>query len=294
MNKQVSSMTLADEQGSSPLYPIREVSRLTGVNTVTLRAWERRYGLICPQRTPKGHRLYSAEDIDTIRKVLLWLDKGVPVSQVGDLLDQPVQSSLEASTEGDWADLQNQLLRILEQQDEEQLDSFYCQLLSSWSGSQLNQELLVPLTETLEADSLAAASLFRYLRTRLGERFYHRQHRLAGPRILLLPLSQTSTPDWGLISGLLSLADLDFKISWMDTPIRADQFTNLVNLQKPRLLLVTNPAGEDTTWLLESCQELNLPFAQLGSCEHAQLPQLEYPDSHQLHLLLKGQRNPDD
>ncbi len=41
------------------LYPIRAVSRLTGVSAVTLRAWERRYGLIVPSRTAKGHRLYS-------------------------------------------------------------------------------------------------------------------------------------------------------------------------------------------------------------------------------------------
>ena len=33
------------------LFPIREVARLTGVNPVTLRAWERRYGLIQPLRT---------------------------------------------------------------------------------------------------------------------------------------------------------------------------------------------------------------------------------------------------
>ena len=39
------------------LLPIRTVSILTGVHSVTLRAWERRYGLITPQRTPKGHRL---------------------------------------------------------------------------------------------------------------------------------------------------------------------------------------------------------------------------------------------
>lgn len=38
--------------------PIREVSRITGVNAVTLRAWERRYGLIVPHRTAKGHRLF--------------------------------------------------------------------------------------------------------------------------------------------------------------------------------------------------------------------------------------------
>ncbi|MBF4212988.1 MerR family DNA-binding transcriptional regulator, partial [Pseudomonas donghuensis] len=38
------------------LFPIREVARLTGVNPVTLRAWERRYGLIQPTRTESGHR----------------------------------------------------------------------------------------------------------------------------------------------------------------------------------------------------------------------------------------------
>ena len=48
--------------------PIREVARQTGVNAVTLRAWERRYGLIVPQRTPKGHRLYSAEHVGQSRR----------------------------------------------------------------------------------------------------------------------------------------------------------------------------------------------------------------------------------
>ena len=38
---------------------ISEVCQQTGVAAVTLRAWERRYGLIKPKRTPKGHRLYS-------------------------------------------------------------------------------------------------------------------------------------------------------------------------------------------------------------------------------------------
>ncbi|WP_177203531.1 MerR family transcriptional regulator [Marinospirillum celere] len=283
-------MTLAEEQGASPLYPIREVSRLTGVNTVTLRAWERRYGLICPQRTPKGHRLYSGEDIDTIRKVLQWLDKGVAVSQVGDLLDQPLQTSMETSVEGDWADLHSQLIRCLEQQDEEQLDQLYCQLLSSWSGSQLNQELLIPLAKQLAPTSAAAALLARYLRTRLGERFYHRRTSLAGSRILLLPLSQTPTPDWNLLGALLALVDLDFKVSWLDTVVDQKAILQLLNLHKPRLLLVTNPEAAETTWLQKSCCEKNLPLAQIGGSTSDQLPCLEKPDSHQLHLLIQGKQ----
>ena len=55
------------------LLPIRTVSILTGVNAVTIRAWERRYGLITPQRTPKGHRLYTHQDVERIRQIVALL-----------------------------------------------------------------------------------------------------------------------------------------------------------------------------------------------------------------------------
>ena len=49
------------------LYPIRTVAAVTGVNPVTLRAWERRYNLLSPTRTPKGHRLYTREQIEKLK-----------------------------------------------------------------------------------------------------------------------------------------------------------------------------------------------------------------------------------
>src|SRR5262245_20613806 len=91
------------------LFPIREVSRLTGVNPVTLRAWERRYGLIQPIRTDSGHRLYSQADVEAVRSILAWIERGVSVSKVGKLLARsnaaraplaPVQ--LEAA--GEWSE----------------------------------------------------------------------------------------------------------------------------------------------------------------------------------------------
>ena len=68
------------------LYPIRTVSRRTGVPSVTLRAWERRYGLITPTRTEKGHRLYTEADIERVRQVLALMERGVGVGQVGPFL----------------------------------------------------------------------------------------------------------------------------------------------------------------------------------------------------------------
>ncbi len=62
------------------LYPIREVSRLTGVNPVTLRAWERVTGL-SSRPADSGHRLYSLADIEAVRSILAWIERGVAVSE---------------------------------------------------------------------------------------------------------------------------------------------------------------------------------------------------------------------
>jgi MerR family transcriptional regulator, light-induced transcriptional regulator len=82
----MSNPTDSEIRPTDGLFPIRHVCAETGINPVTLRAWERRYGLIRPLRTPKGHRLYSSEDIAHIRRILALLDEGVAVSQVGRVL----------------------------------------------------------------------------------------------------------------------------------------------------------------------------------------------------------------
>lgn len=91
---------------SIPKYPIRDVARLTGINPVTLRAWQRRYGLLKPARTEKGHRLYCENDITLIRHILHWLEQGVSIGQVKGLLEEP---SPEV-TGSNWELAQSQLM----------------------------------------------------------------------------------------------------------------------------------------------------------------------------------------
>lgn len=68
------------------LYAIREVSEITGVKPVTLRAWQRRYHLLEPKRTEKGHRLYDDQDIYQIQQIQQWLAKGISIGKVSQLL----------------------------------------------------------------------------------------------------------------------------------------------------------------------------------------------------------------
>ncbi|WP_410474720.1 MerR family transcriptional regulator [Guyparkeria sp. TX1] len=76
------------ETESQALLPIRSVSQITGVNPITLRAWERRYDLIRPTRTPAGHRLYSQADIRTIQRIQELAESGMGFAQIASLLEQ--------------------------------------------------------------------------------------------------------------------------------------------------------------------------------------------------------------
>lgn len=76
------------ETESQALLPIRSVSQITGVNPITLRAWERRYDLIRPTRTPAGHRLYSQADIRTIKRIQELAESGMGFAQIASLLER--------------------------------------------------------------------------------------------------------------------------------------------------------------------------------------------------------------
>jgi DNA-binding transcriptional MerR regulator len=64
---------------------IGELARRTGVTEPTLRAWERRYGLLRPERSAGGFRLYSDEDAVRVRAMQDHLGRGVAASEAAGL-----------------------------------------------------------------------------------------------------------------------------------------------------------------------------------------------------------------
>ena len=64
----------------TPLYNLNAVLREVSVSADVLRAWERRYELPIPQRTPGGHRLYSEYDIEIIRWLKARQQEGLSIS----------------------------------------------------------------------------------------------------------------------------------------------------------------------------------------------------------------------
>ncbi|MGU5766234.1 MerR family transcriptional regulator [Aeromonas allosaccharophila] len=132
---------LADEG----IYPIREVSRLTGVNAVTLRAWQRRYGLVQPARTEKGHRLYSEQDIRQIGEILSWLERGVSIGQVKGLLSEPHAEPVSDH----WQQTLEQFSQVLLAFNQRKAEAELNDLLASYPFELVRSRVLQPLVERL-------------------------------------------------------------------------------------------------------------------------------------------------
>lgn len=73
-------MTAINDLPDEPKYPVKRVSDLTGILPVTLRAWERRYGILKPKRDENRYRLYSDRDLAILRWLINKKNSGVSIS----------------------------------------------------------------------------------------------------------------------------------------------------------------------------------------------------------------------
>src|SRR5450759_5329798 len=64
-----------------PLYNTKAVAQQTGIADPTLRAWERRYMILSPERADNDYRLYTERDIAIIRWLKDHVDAGMSISQ---------------------------------------------------------------------------------------------------------------------------------------------------------------------------------------------------------------------
>lgn len=84
------------EISSEPIYNAKAVTMQTGVTAATLRAWERRYGILLPDRTSGGHRLYSERDIAAIKWLKAHIEQGMTISRASALLQKQLYATESA------------------------------------------------------------------------------------------------------------------------------------------------------------------------------------------------------
>jgi DNA-binding transcriptional MerR regulator len=285
----VTDTTLDDEECSQPGYfPIRVVSQRTGVNSVTLRAWERRYGLLKPVRTPKGHRLYGEEDIARVARILGWVDRGISIGRVRGLLERSEESGADSADDiagsaagsepSDWQRYTARLLAATAAFDENRLDDTVNEALSLYPFSTVCDRLLNPLEQALQArwrgdagvPGHAAERAFYegFLRRKLAARLQFDARASTGAPVLIAAL-----PGSVNLLALRTLAvgciGMELPVLLLEEALSAEELIVAADRRRPAAVLLHGDDAQDAAGLLRLLQQLRaaglVPLAVAGA-----------------------------
>ena len=208
------------------LYTIGTVAKLTGVGAITLRAWERRYGLIEPIRKESGHRLYTRQHIDQINRITALTGQGLRISQITpDMLESEAHAAEAEGDDGDaWTRHLNSMVAAVVSYDEERLEEIYNGVLALHPIGVVTDRLLTPLLKELGRrwaagrGGVAEEHFFAfYLRNKLGARYHHRTRGNRGPLLLIAGLPGEHH-EFGLLLFALAAHDSGYRV----IPLGAD------------------------------------------------------------------------
>lgn len=128
-------------------YSIGEVAERCGINPVTLRAWQRRYGLLKPQRSEGGHRQFDEEDILRIEEIKRLMKSGVSVGKVKALL-----GTEELMTQSGWSSSQEEMMLVVRYASPTKLRTRLAELRREHSLEALIDNILVPVRQRMSLD----------------------------------------------------------------------------------------------------------------------------------------------
>jgi len=226
------------------LFPIRVLSDKTAVGTSTLRAWERRYGLLKPERTPKGHRLYSESDVRRVQKILDLLEDGHSLPGIADILaaNKNATSNDEATREKPgsdettpvWTRYVDNTLIATSDFNIERMDAIYNEATSLYPIDMVIARLIEPVlnklgTEWIEHPERGIAEEHFYtswLKNRIGARFQHSYSHAKGARIVCACLPG-SFHEVGLMLFALSALTRGYRVLYFGTDLPLNQLTHI-------------------------------------------------------------------
>ena len=187
---------------------IGELAQRSGVPAATLRAWERRYGILEPTRTPGGHRTYTARDLQRVRILVDRVDMGLSISAAA---AEALRGGHEQLGEADIGPMAARLWAGIEAFELDAVRSLVADVIARWGVAITLDALLAPAFRRLGdewrtspghvarehfATTVVRAALLNYLPAGAG-----------GPASCLAFCPEGENHDLGLVMAAISLAE---------------------------------------------------------------------------------------
>ena len=209
-----------------PLVRIGELSRRTGVGVDTLRAWERRYGLLRPQRSSGGFRLYGTSDQERVRAMKALIDSGVSAAEAARLTTSAVSPAARSGQGEEGRDHAKRLSAALDRFDEADANAILDDAIARFTVDAVVSRVLLPVLNAIgtrwESGEVSVAEE-HFATALLGGRMLSlgRNWGAGGGPLALLASPPGEQHDLGLIAFGLVLRERGWRIALLgsDTPI---------------------------------------------------------------------------
>jgi DNA-binding transcriptional MerR regulator len=248
-----------------PFYNIKAVSRLIGLLPVTLRAWERRYGLPQPRRGDQGYRLYSEYDLRTLRWLKNQIDTGLSISRAVEYLNElrisgrdPAEEFLAPATElpASTSLLNARLMEALCHFDEPAASETIRNAFTLFSVDQVLLEILQPtLIELGEAwhrgdlpiavEHYATQFCLQHLMSMLA-----RSAQPTRPGLIVAACAPGENHQVGLLSLVVMLRWRGWDVKYLGPDLKLDRLAEALIPLAPHILLFTATLTENAANLL--------------------------------------------
>jgi MerR family transcriptional regulator, light-induced transcriptional regulator len=129
---------------------IGELSRRTGVSVDTLRAWERRYGILEPARSEGGFRLYSQADEERVQAMRGLIAEGLSAAQAATAVREgrtPERTTASVAIAPDLT--ARELLSAIERLDEEEANTILDGALAALSFDAVAEGVVLPVLRAI-------------------------------------------------------------------------------------------------------------------------------------------------
>ena len=229
-------------------YRIKTISSMTGIPRATIVAWERRYNLLEPTRSPAGYRIYSDEDIQFLRRIKALTEEGLAISeaiQVGGkrlasaAVVQPEETLPTRALEVGNRSLTQALLSFDRAAAERHLPR---DVSFERAMHEVYQPILREIGEAWARGEVTVAQehfASAFCRERLMQMF---QDLGAGPAEGV-PVTCVGPPgephDLGLLMLAIRLALRGFRVTWIGAQVPREDLCAMIAQYPPRLLCIT-------------------------------------------------------
>ncbi|MEM7009079.1 MAG: cobalamin-dependent protein [Thermodesulfobacteriota bacterium] len=265
-------------------YSIKVVSMRTGLSAHAIRAWERRYNAVSPNRDSNNRRYYTEEDIIRLTLLKRATDAGFGISQLVastdeelnelissmNVIDLPVKSKLPENTsepsvtvsDMTYENYIDSFMSALEQMDSKTLENILIQAEADYGLNSTIENLIVPLMEVLgegwrkgklriSHEHLAS----HVIRTFLGGVLASHKSYPGAPNVLVT----TPADQWHDIGALIiavTAASEGWNVTYLGANLPSEEIAGAVKQNNCKAVILSIVYPEDDPLLVQEIRKL--------------------------------------